>query len=222
MSQLADGLFQVWGFPPNAVNIYLADDILIDSGSCFDLSRIKRQIQGRAIRGHALTHAHPDHQGCSKQVCDLLGIPLWCGAKDADAVESGNLLSSMTDSAISRFVAKYFSGPACPVEKRLVEGDRVGSFTVLDTPGHSPGHIAFWREPDRTLILGDVLNGMNLYTSLPGLHEPLVGFTPDPALNRESARKLAALRPELICFGHGPPLRDGKKFVEFVERLPVS
>ena len=29
---------------------------------------------------HALTHAHPDHQGASKQVCDTLGVPFWVGA----------------------------------------------------------------------------------------------------------------------------------------------
>ncbi len=53
------------------------------------------------------------------------------------------------------------------------------------------------------LILGDVLNGMNLMTGIRGLHEPPDVFTPDPARNRESARRLAALRPQLACFGHG-------------------
>lgn len=44
--------------------------------------------------------------------------------------------------------------------------------------------------------------------------------TPDPARNRESARKLAALEPELVCFGHGAPLRDQRKLKQFVDGLP--
>jgi glyoxylase-like metal-dependent hydrolase (beta-lactamase superfamily II) len=113
-------------------------------------------------------------------------------------------------------------GPPCPVARRLVEGDEVGGFRVLEVPGHSPGHLAYWRESDRVLILGDVLNGMNLITAMPGLHEPPKAFTPDPALNRRSARRLIELgiEPELVCFGHGPPLRDPRKFVEFIKRLP--
>jgi glyoxylase-like metal-dependent hydrolase (beta-lactamase superfamily II) len=80
--------------------------------------------------------------------------------------------------------------------------------------------VAFWRESDRTLICGDVLNNMHLVTGIPGLHEPPVAFTADPARNRESARRLAELEPALACFGHGPPLRDTRRFTEFVAALP--
>jgi hydroxyacylglutathione hydrolase len=44
--------------------------------------------------------------------------------------------------------------------------------------------------------------------------------TPDPARNRDSARRLAALEPELVLFGHGPPLRDPAILKEFVDALP--
>jgi glyoxylase-like metal-dependent hydrolase (beta-lactamase superfamily II) len=63
------------------------------------------------------------------------------------------------------------------------------------------------------------LNDMNLITGIPGLHEPPGYYTPDPPRNRESARRLAALEPALVCFGHGPPLRDTRKFVDFVSSL---
>jgi glyoxylase-like metal-dependent hydrolase (beta-lactamase superfamily II) len=95
-----------------------------------------------------------------------------------------------------------------PVARRLAEGDDIGhGFTVLDAPGHSTGHVAFWREADRTLVCGDVF--FNIGFSLrPGLREPPGFLTTDPARNRESARRLAALDPALVLFGHGPPLRD--------------
>jgi hydroxyacylglutathione hydrolase len=108
-----------------------------------------------------------------------------------------------------------------PVARRLKEGDEVAGFTVLETPGHSPGHVAFWRETDRTLICGDVLFNLSLLTFRAGLREPPGALTPDPALNRRSARRLAELRPELVLFGHGPPLRDGEHLARFVESLPV-
>jgi hypothetical protein len=53
-----------------------------------------------------------------------------------------------------------------------------------------------------------------------GLAEPFGFATIDPARNRATARRLAALRPEVVCFGHGEPLRDGERFAGFVATLP--
>jgi hydroxyacylglutathione hydrolase len=52
------------------------------------------------------------------------------------------------------------------------------------------------------------------------LREPERIFSVDPAQNRRSARRLIELEPKLICFGHGPPLRNTTRFVDFVKRLP--
>jgi hydroxyacylglutathione hydrolase len=41
----------------------------------------------------------------------------------------------------------------------------------------------------------------------------------DSTLNRDSARRLGALEPRLVCFGHGPPLWDPDRFGRFVEGL---
>ena len=106
------------------------------------------------------------------------------------------------------------------MERRLQEGDEVAGFTVIDVPGHSAGHIALWRESDRVLIAGDVLNSMNLMTTIPGLQEPPKVFTPDPARNRESIKRIAALEPRVACFGHGPVWRDPAKLSELAAGLP--
>jgi glyoxylase-like metal-dependent hydrolase (beta-lactamase superfamily II) len=78
----------------------------------------------------------------------------------------------------------------------------VGSFTVLDVPGHSPGHIALWREADRTLLCGDI------FFRLLKLTAPWNFLTFDVESNHRAMRRLADLRPELVLFGHGRPLRD--------------
>jgi hydroxyacylglutathione hydrolase len=46
-------------------------------------------------------------------------------------------------------------------------------------------------------------------------------FTVDMARNRRAAKRLAALQPELVLFGHGEPLRDPAKLAAFAESLPV-
>jgi glyoxylase-like metal-dependent hydrolase (beta-lactamase superfamily II) len=206
------------GFPPNGINVYLMGDVLVDAGTRHSGRRIFRQLDGHRVSTHVLTHAHPDHQGASREVCRRLGVELWCGERDADAMESGKL--GQKDHRINKLITWAWAGPPHPVARRLQEGDEVAGFQVLDVPGHSPGHVAYWRESDRTLVAGDVLNNMNIMTGITGLHEPRVEFTTDPARNRESARRLAALEPALVVFGHGPPLRDTRKFAEFVRSLP--
>jgi hydroxyacylglutathione hydrolase len=221
MKQLAKDVYLLRGWPPNAINVYLVGDVLIDAATRQGEQRIMRQIRERGVSAHALTHAHPDHQGASHAICERLGIPLWCGLGDIPAMETpGGVQSSQAPGWLNRLQQRFWTGPPHPVARALVEGDEVAGFTVLETPGHSRGHVAYWREADRVLILGDVLNGMHLLTGVPGLHEPPAVFTPDPARNRESARRLAELRPALTCFGHGPPLRDPGKLADFAARLP--
>jgi hydroxyacylglutathione hydrolase len=221
MKRLAEDVYQLRGFPPNAINVYLLGDVLIDAATREGEKRILRQIGGRTLSAHALTHAHPDHQGASHAICERLGIPLWCGQGDVPAMETpGGISGSQAPGWLNRLQTRFWTGPPHPVARALKEGDEVAGFTVLETPGHSAGHVAYWREPDRVLILGDVLNNINVMTGTRGLHEPPRLFTPDPARNRESARRLAALDPALACFGHGAPLRDPRKLADFVARLP--
>jgi len=221
VKELAPDVWQLSGFPPNAINVYVVGDVLIDASTRYATRRILRQIKGMEINAHALTHAHPDHQGASHNVCERLGIPFWVGAADADAAENPELIGRrQPDSFMAQFFFKTMTGPGHPVDRQLNDGDEVAGFRVLHVPGHSAGHVGFWRESDGVLIAGDVLNSADIYTGIPGLHEPRPYLTPDPAENRRSARKLAALEPKLAVFGHGPPVRDTKKLVDFVAGLP--
>ena len=61
MKQLAEDVYMLKGFPPNAVNVYVVGDVLIDAATRQAEKRIFKQIEGRAIAAHALTHVHPDH-----------------------------------------------------------------------------------------------------------------------------------------------------------------
>jgi len=221
VKELAPGVWQLSGFPPNAINVYLLGDVVVDAATRHAGRRILRQLRGRTVTAHALTHAHPDHQGSSKEVCEKLEVPFWVGEADADAAERPELITErQPDHPIARFFDRTMKGPGRRVDRRLHEGDEVAGFTVLDTPGHSAGHVSFWREFDRVLVLGDVLNNMDVLTSVPGLHEPKTFLTPDPEQNRRSIWKLVALEPRLVLFGHGGPLSDRGRLARFVEGLP--
>ena len=76
MQPLADDLWLLRGRPPYAINVYLAGEVLIDARTRHAAGRILRELAGRTVRAHALTHAHPDHQGASHELCTRLDIPL--------------------------------------------------------------------------------------------------------------------------------------------------
>jgi hydroxyacylglutathione hydrolase len=206
------------GRPPNG-NSYLLGDVLVDSATRPGTKRLLAALRGERIDAHALSHVHPPPQGASAAMCRAFGVEAWCGAGDAKVLASGRIVDAQPDRVFNRFQQRFFAGPGVPVGRVLREGDDVAGFAVLEVPGHSPGHLAFWREADRTLMLGDVITNENVWLGVPGLHEPPRVFTPDPAQNRDSARRLAALDPVLILFAHGPPLRDPDKFKRFVADL---
>ncbi len=90
-------------------------------------------------------------------------------------------------------------------------GDRVGSLQVLDTPGHSPGHLAYFDERDGTLYAGDT------FVNIPGLRVASVvnAVFPLPSMGTEnlartvhSARVLLGLPARFLALGHGRVLPD--------------
>jgi hydroxyacylglutathione hydrolase len=218
MRRVAEDVFQIALSPRDGVNAYLLGEVVVDAGTKGAGRRLVRALQGHAVGAHALTHAHADHAGGSKRVVDAFEVPVWVGERDRADVESGRPLNA--DSWAKPLMGRLTRYRPVVVARSLREGDVVGpGFLVLETPGHSPGHVSYWRESDRTLVCGDVLFNMSIATTTRGLHEPPAMFTPDPARNRDSARRLAALEPELVLFGHGPPLRDPAMLKEFVDAL---
>ncbi|UTI66936.1 MBL fold metallo-hydrolase [Paraconexibacter antarcticus] len=217
MKQIADDVHLITGLPPYAINAYLVGDVLVDAMTKLDAGRIRRALRGHVVTAHVLTHAHPDHQGASHAICTELDIPLRVGELDVPPAEDASLIAKrQPPHPLNTLFGKVMAGPGHPVARALHEGDDVAGFTVLDTPGHSAGHISLWRERDRVLILGDVLNNQHPLLGLPrGLREPLAIFTPDAARNRESIRRLGTLEPATVLFGHGPPHRDPAAFAAF-------
>ncbi|RED25269.1 glyoxylase-like metal-dependent hydrolase (beta-lactamase superfamily II) [Flavobacterium cutihirudinis] len=221
MKNIAKDVYQIPLFPRNAINCYVIEDVLIDAGIRSSSGIILKALKGKSITKHVLTHAHADHQGSTKIICETLNIPLLCSKPEKTAAENGNVIFEYPNPnhIISKFQKNFWAGKGHPVSETLKEGDKIGGFTVIETPGHSSGHLSFFRESDGLLIVGDVMTNMNLLTTKVGLHEPPHLFTSDKETNRKSILKLAALKPKTLCFGHGPVLKNNGEFEHFVRKL---
>jgi glyoxylase-like metal-dependent hydrolase (beta-lactamase superfamily II) len=221
MKRLAPGVWRLKEFPAPTINVYLAENVLIDAGRRWDRRRIFAELEGVEIAEVALTHVHPDHQGCAKWVCEAREVPLACHADDVDGMEGRAPVGSGA-ALIPRIYDRIWTGPPHKVDRVLAEGDEVAGFRVVHAPGHAPGEVIFFRDSDRVAICGDVVRNMSFLTALPGVRQPPDEMTYDPPLNRRSIRKLAALEPSLILPGHGPAITDMDEFTRFVAALPTD
>jgi glyoxylase-like metal-dependent hydrolase (beta-lactamase superfamily II) len=82
----------------------------------------------------------------------------------------------------------------------------------IPTPGHTPGHVSFFRASDRVLITGDAVVTLKL-NSLSGLLLQRQGLSGPPRYTswnwraaKESVAKLARLEPSVLASGHGTPM----------------
>jgi glyoxylase-like metal-dependent hydrolase (beta-lactamase superfamily II) len=215
MREIAPGVWQLAGFPPNLFNVYLVGDVLIDAATRFARRRLVNELRDRRPTLVALTHCHPDHQGMAHEICTTNGVTLACHEQDCAVMEGREPMRPRNP--LARLSAWLWSGPPHPVGWKLRDGDLVAGFRVIHTPGHTAGHVVFFREADRVVIAGDLLYSVGLKVCH-GLTEPPPFYSLDAEQNRQSIRLLAELRPSLICFGHGPPLRQPEMLERFVTR----
>jgi glyoxylase-like metal-dependent hydrolase (beta-lactamase superfamily II) len=221
MHQVAEDVWQIPLMPRNAVNAYLVGDVVIDAGTKPMGKKVVRAVAGHKVSAHALTHAHLDHAGGSRHVVHECGVPMWAPEGDVAAVESGRQV--LPEGRLKAIQEKTSKWPAVPVSRHLHDGDELtAAFVVVDCPGHSPGHVAYWRESDRVLIAGDVWLNLSLLTTAVGLHHPPKLATVDMNRNHESQKLLAALRPNVVLFGHGPAHRDPEALARWTEANPPA
>ncbi|QLH83674.1 MBL fold metallo-hydrolase [Halosimplex pelagicum] len=221
-TEVASDVYLLSEFPRRYLNAYVVGDVLVDAGTRWWGRRLVRRLRAHDIEKHVLTHAHPDHQGMTAAVCEEIDIPVLCHEDERAVVESGETSPPMPQNRTNELFERFMAGDGHPVAEAVEAGDSVGEFEVVETPGNAPGHISLWREADGTVLLGDVLSNIHLFSLRYGLHELPSRFTHSPTRSIESARKIADLEPDLVCFGHGPPLTDGTRFQDFVADLGQS
>ena len=225
LNRIAPKVYQISLMPRNSINCYIIEGVLVDSGIRSSYSAIKKAIQKVPVYQHVLTHAHADHQGCSDQICAEFEIPLICHPSEVFRTETGMVTKDYPTPQhwIAKLQQKYWAGQGHKVDRTIIENDRIGNFRVIETPGHSAGHISLFRERDGMLIIGDAAINMNLLTTATGLRLPPNIFTSDQQQNIKSLQKLAQLNPAIICFGHGPVMRNtDREFERFVAKCSAA
>jgi hydroxyacylglutathione hydrolase len=156
MKRLAPGVWRLKEFPGPLINVYLAENVLIDAGRKWDRRRIFAELEGVEISELALTHVHPDHQGCAKWVCEAREVPLACHADDVDAMEGRAPVGSGA-AFIPRLYDRIWTGPPRQVDRVLNEGDEVAGFRVVHAPGHPRGDVILFRGAAPVGICGAVV-----------------------------------------------------------------
>ncbi len=128
-----------------------------------------------------LTHLHADHIGSAEAVMRRASsASAHAGAADLDAIRSPRPVNAVGD------------------------GDEVFGLQIIETPGHTPGHISVF-DPDRSvLVAGDAMNGAD-----GGVIGANPRFTADMDLANASIQKLAGLGADTVYFGHGEPVISG-------------
>ena len=151
-----------------------------------------------SVSAVVLTHVHFDHLLAAEEVCAAMGAPLYVGRGDEDA---------LTDSVRNLSGVFQMCAPvSLKADRLLCDGDvlTVGdlSFTVLETPGHTPGCICLMG--DGVLFAGDTL----FYDSIGRVDFP----GSDVPSMLASLRRLATLPAELTVYsGHGPATTIGRE-----------
>jgi hydroxyacylglutathione hydrolase len=196
-------------FSPIQENTYLLYDefkncAIIDPGCYFDAEKeqLTNFIAQSGLQPKMLlnTHCHLDHVFGNKYIAETYGLVAQIHEKEKAVLDfaptSGLLYNMPFDNYTGTFIY-------------LKEGDTIiigtDTLSVIEAPGHSPGHICFYCAPQHFLIGGDVLfNGSIGRTDLPGgNHQQLI---------KNIKEKLLVLPGETVVYsGHGPVTTIGEE-----------
>jgi glyoxylase-like metal-dependent hydrolase (beta-lactamase superfamily II) len=199
---------------------------LIDAAVPFSASRIRNWAEEKFATGPKailLTHGHFDHVSAAKELAEGWDVPVYAHRLEfpyltgkseypAPNAGAGGGLMSLLSPLLPR-------GPVdlgdrlreLPEERAPLPG--MPGWVLLETPGHTPGHVSFWRENDRTLLPGDAFCTTKpesffeaSVTQHPELHGPPAYFTSDWSEASRSVKRLSELDPLVVAPGHGKPL----------------
>ena len=214
MSKLP-GITEVF-FPRAIVNAFVVEaDVptLIDTGTPGGAKRLLKAARAAGHEPHSigrilLTHRHADHASNARELADATGAEIHVSTVDAPFVTQGTEQPKpRVATPLGRVLVPYVSVAlpwaldAVDAQADLNEGARIGPFRVLETPGHTGGHVSLLWEERGVLFTGDA-----------AAHLTAVGPHPasdDPELARASFQRLAGEAFDAACFGHGRSIASG-------------
>ena len=211
--------------------------VLVDTGIMgtkqLITSAVKERFGNSRPAAIILTHAHFDHVNALDEFSEEWDAPVYAHQLELPYLDGSASYPppdpSVGGGLMARMSPLFPRGPfnAGPRVRALPADGTVPhmpGWRWIATPGHSPGHVSFWRESDRALIAGDAFVTTaqeSVYAALTQeteIHGPPMYYTIDWDAARRSVQTLAQLQPELAVTGHGRPLR-GPQLRSGLERL---
>lgn len=225
------------GEPNSSENWILVDAGVGPCANAIERAADERFGAGARPKAIVLTHGHFDHVGGLKELAERWNVPVYAHELELPFL-TGRSDYPPPDPGVGGGAMAWLS---FLYPRRAIDlGDRVqalpadGSIPFLSgwravhTPGHTPGHVALFREADRVLIAGDAIittkqeSMFSAVTQSPQtVQSPPAYFTIDWTEARESVQKIAALRPSIVATGHGIPMR-GQEMQEQLQTLAAE
>ncbi len=201
--------------------------VLVDAGIVGTKSAIRSTAAARFGAGArpaaiVMTHAHFDHVGALEDLAEEWDAPVYAHPLEQPYLD-GSAAYPPGDPSVGGGLMATLSPlyPTKPVDVsarlRMLPPDGsvppMPGWRWIHTAGHCPGHVSFFRDADRALIVGDAFVTTaqeSAYAAVfqePELHGPPMYFTIDWAAAGQSVAALARLEPEVVVTGHGRSLR---------------
>ena len=137
-----------------------------------------------------LTHGHIDHAGACREIKENFHPQIIAHKREIEILKRRNL-----DTFIDQWIDDGFQ-----IETEL------GEIELINTPGHSPGHISLYLSKEKILFTGDLIVGEG--TSFVG---PPDGDMID---YMNSLRTVANLKVRLMLPGHGSVIKEPEKHLK--------
>lgn len=220
----AEGVRVMWQHKGGNVHAFLLDDpaglTLFDTLFDTDAHRVLAEIKAMGkevtdLKHIVISHAHRSHIGGLALLKELSGATVLSHAWEADII-GGDREAQRVPITPQRPLIPYAKvyylqfgaavgfghAPKCPIDESIREGTRIGSIEVIHTPGHTPGHVAFWWPERKVLLAGDAIATYPLFS--PGWP----AFNLNVHQQRDSLHKMIDIAPEFIGVGHGDPIAE--------------
>src|SRR5262245_12571067 len=155
--------------------------LLVDTGRSETPSAITARLTGLGatwadVSDVILTHDHVDHVGGLAEVRSFAPrAAVWGSPRD------------------------HYEGEIRPVE----EGQSLRGLSVLETPGHTPGHLCLIFDDEDILLVGDAIGAMG-----GRLYRPPADVTADAAAAEKSLHRIAQYAAGRVVFSHGAEIAD--------------